>query len=79
MSNIYLWAWLFRCPTNIFGHGYLDVQQIYLGMKSVVFWVITQRRVVINYHKTPYNYPEDHRFNQHRGGSLKSRYLGMVI
>jgi hypothetical protein len=27
---------------------------------------------VNNYHKTPCNYPEDHRFYQHRGGSLKS-------
>jgi hypothetical protein len=41
-------------------------------MKSVVFWVITRRRVVNNYHTTPRNNPEDHRFHQHRGGSLKS-------
>jgi hypothetical protein len=27
---------------------------------------------VNNYHTTPCNYPEDHRFHQHRGGSLKS-------
>jgi hypothetical protein len=35
-------------------------------MKSVVIWVITRRRVVIiylNYHTTPCNYPEDHRFH----------------
>jgi hypothetical protein len=44
-------------------------------LKSVVFWVITRRRVVINYNTTPCNYPEDHRFHQHRGGSLKSRPL----
>jgi hypothetical protein len=52
-------------------------------MKSVVFWVITRRRVGIgkercpetsvnNYHTTLCNNPEDHRFHQHRGGSLKS-------
>ena len=35
--------------------------------KSVVFWVITRR------HTTPCNNPEDRRFHQHRGGSLKSR------
>jgi hypothetical protein len=28
---------------------------------------------VNNYHTTPCNYPEDHRFHQHRGVSLKSR------
>jgi hypothetical protein len=28
---------------------------------------------VNNYHTTPCNYPEDHRFHQHRDGSLKSR------
>jgi hypothetical protein len=27
---------------------------------------------VNNYHTTPCNYPEDHKFHQHRGGSLKS-------
>jgi hypothetical protein len=26
---------------------------------------------VNDYHTTPCNYPEDHRFHQHRGGSLK--------
>jgi hypothetical protein len=30
---------------------------------------------VNNYHTTPCNNPEDQRFNQHRGGSLKSRLL----
>jgi hypothetical protein len=43
--------------------------------KSVVFWVITRRRVVIIYHTTLCNYPEDHRLHQHRGGSLKSRFI----
>ena len=38
----------------------------------MVFWVVTRRRVVNNYHKTPCNYPEEHRFHQHRGGCLKS-------
>jgi hypothetical protein len=28
-----------------------------------------------NYHTTPHNTPEDRRFHQHRGGSLKSRLL----
>jgi hypothetical protein len=44
-------------------------------LKSVAFWVITWRLVVKvnNYHTTPCNNPEDHRFYQHRGGSLKSR------
>ena len=46
---------------------------IFYAMKSVGFWVITRRHVVNNYHTTPCNYPEDHRFHQHRGGSLKSR------
>jgi hypothetical protein len=32
-------------------------------MKSVVFWVITRRRVVIIYHTTLCNYPEDQRFH----------------
>jgi hypothetical protein len=56
--------------------------------KSVVFWVITRRRVVIIYRSfettcrshlhgsrflTPCNYPKDHRLHQHRGGSLKSK------
>ena len=44
-------------------------------LKSMVFWVITRRRVVIillnNYHTTPCNKTEDHRFHEHRGGSLK--------
>jgi hypothetical protein len=30
---------------------------------------------VNNYHTMPCNYPEDHRFHQHRGGSLISRRL----
>jgi hypothetical protein len=42
-------------------------------MKSEVFWVITQRRVVIIYHTTLRNTPEDHRLHQHSGGSVKSR------
>jgi hypothetical protein len=33
-----------------------------------------------NYHTTSCNYPEDNRFHQHRGGSLKSRlYLLLLI
>jgi hypothetical protein len=50
-----------------------------LDLKSVVFWVITRRRVVIIYHTTPCNYPEDHRFHQYRGGSLKSRSLDLCV
>jgi hypothetical protein len=33
---------------------------------------------VNNYHTTPCNNPEDHRFHQHRGGSLKSRRVVYV-
>jgi hypothetical protein len=33
---------------------------------------------VYNYHMTPCNTPEDHRFHQHRGGSLKSRLFYYV-
>jgi hypothetical protein len=33
---------------------------------------------VNNYHTTPCNTPEDHRFHQHRGGSLKSRIEAFV-
>jgi hypothetical protein len=40
--------------------------------KSAVFWGITRRRVVNNYHTTLSNTSEDRRFHQHRGGSLKS-------
>jgi hypothetical protein len=29
---------------------------------------------VNNYHTKPCNYPKDHRFHQHRGGNLKSKY-----
>jgi hypothetical protein len=55
---------------HLFGDTEVD-QEKYKSryvMKSVVFWVITRRRVVIIY-------PEDHRFHQHRGVSLKSRYI----
>jgi hypothetical protein len=48
----------------------------YLEVKSAVFWGVTRRRVVIGYHTTPRNTPEDRRFNQHRGRSLKSRIFG---
>ena len=34
---------------------------------------------VNNYHTTPCNYPEDHRFHQHRGGSLKSNEISSYI
>jgi hypothetical protein len=45
----------------------------------VVFWIVTRRRVVNNYHTTPCNNPEDHRFHQHRGGSLKSGFLQRIL
>jgi hypothetical protein len=45
----------------------------------VVFWVITRRRVVIIYHTTPCNYPEDHRLHRHRGGRLKSMLQGLSM
>jgi hypothetical protein len=32
-----------------------------------------------NYHTTPCNNPEDHRFHQHRGGSLKSRAVAVYL
>jgi hypothetical protein len=47
----------------------------YLYEKSAVFWGITRRRVVNNYHTTSRKPTEDRRFHQHRGGSPKSRYL----
>jgi hypothetical protein len=48
-------------------------------MKSSVFWGITRRRVVIVYHTTPRNNPEDRRVHQHRGGSLKSRTVSSKL
>jgi hypothetical protein len=30
---------------------------------------------LLDYHTTPCNYPEDHRFHQHSGGSLKSIFF----
>ena len=70
--------------------GITEYQQ-YLAVKSAVFWGIMRRRVVIVYRRfgTTYrshphgwrvrvgkrNTPEDCRFHQHYGGSLKSRLI----
>jgi hypothetical protein len=42
-------------------------------MRSALFWDITRRCVVNNYHTTPGNILKERRSHQHRGGSLKSR------
>jgi hypothetical protein len=57
--------------TRILHRTHAKVKYTNLVTISVVFWVITRRRVVIIY-TTPCNNPEDRRFHQHRHGSLKS-------
>jgi hypothetical protein len=49
-------------------------------MRSVVFWVITRRRVVIIYHTTLCNNPEDHRFQNYMWISVSRgrQYEGSV-
>jgi hypothetical protein len=47
-------------------------------LKSAVFWGITRRRVVTVYRTTPCNTPEDRRFDQHPGGSLKSKFPTLI-
>jgi hypothetical protein len=42
-------------------------------MSSALFWDITRRRLVIVYHTTQRNIPEERRTHQHRGASLKSK------
>jgi hypothetical protein len=49
------------------------INKVTKTMKSAVFSGIMWRHVVIVYHTTPRNTPEDSRFHQHHGGSLKSR------
>jgi hypothetical protein len=41
-------------------------------MRSALFWDITQRRVVKDYHSTLHNIPEQCRSHQHHDGSMTS-------
>jgi len=46
---------------------------LYGSLRTALFWVITQRVVVISYHYSLHNNPEDSSSLLLRGGSPKSR------
>jgi hypothetical protein len=48
-------------------------------MTSAIFWDITPRHVELFYHSTLRNIPEERRSHHHRGGSLKSILVFIIV
>jgi hypothetical protein len=61
-----------RGAFQLLGNGFLSYSESWPTRMGPIRCPETS---VTNYHTTPCNYPEDHRFHQHRGWSLKLRLL----